>query len=121
MVDDLPIERRTIVTSHGAFQKFGRDYALAFLAAQGLSTESEASARDVARLIERMRAEGISAVSVENITDSRLLEQIATETGATIGGTDYLGALSGPNGSASIYLDMVRHNATILAQALGSS
>jgi zinc/manganese transport system substrate-binding protein len=109
-----------VVTSHDAFQYFGRDYGLTFLAPQGLSTESEASAKDVARLIEQMREEGISAVFVENITDARLLEQIARETGATIGGTLYPGALSGPDGPAPTYLDMMRHNATTLATALGS-
>ena len=116
----LPSDRRTVVTSHDAFQYFGRDYGLAFLAPQGLSTESEASAKDVASLIEQMRDEGISAVFIENITDSRLLEQIASETGATIGGTLYPGALSGPEGPAPTYLDMMRHNASTLAQALGS-
>ena len=118
IVAGLPADRRTVVTSHDAFQYFGRDYGLTFLAPQGLSTESEASAQDVARLIERIRDEGISAVFVENITDGRLLEQIANETGASIGGTLYPGALSGPDGPASTYLDMMRHNATTLAQAL---
>lgn len=120
IIAGLPENRRTVVTSHDAFQYFGRDYGLTFLAPQGLSTESEASAKDVARLIERIRAENITAVFVENITDSRLLEQIANETGATIGGTLYPGALSGPDGPAPTYLDMMRHNATTLAQALSS-
>ncbi|MEM9012422.1 MAG: zinc ABC transporter substrate-binding protein [Pseudomonadota bacterium] len=120
IVAGLPDERRTIVTSHDAFQYFGRDYGLTFLAPQGLSTESEASAQDVARLIEQMRENGISAVFVENITDPRLLEQIANETGASIGGTLYPGALSGPDGPAPTYLEMMRHNATTLAQALGT-
>ncbi len=120
IIAGLPESRRTVVTSHDAFQYFGRDYGLTFLAPQGLSTESEASAKDVARLIERIRDEGITAVFVENITDPRLLEQIANETGATIGGTLYPGALSGPNGPAPTYLDMMRHNATTLAQALSS-
>ncbi|MDJ0969972.1 MAG: metal ABC transporter substrate-binding protein [Kiloniellales bacterium] len=120
IVASLPTDRRTVVTSHDAFQYFGRDYGLTFLAPQGLSTESEASAQDVARLIEQMRDEKISAVFVENITDSRLLEQIANETGASIGGTLYPGALSGPQGPAPSYLDMMRHNATTLAQALSS-
>lgn len=120
IVASLPTGHRTVVTSHDAFQYFGRDYGLTFLAPQGLSTESEASAQDVARLIEQMRDKDISAVFVENITDSRLLERIAEETGATIGGTLYPGALSGPEGPAPSYLDMMRHNATTLAQALSS-
>ena len=117
-VASLPADRRVIVTSHDAFQYFGRDYGLTFLAPQGLSTESEASPQDVARLIERIRDEGISAVFVENITDGRLLEQIANETGAAIGGTLYPGALSGSDGPAPTYLEMMRHNAMTLARAL---
>lgn len=119
LLSALPEGKRTVVTSHDAFQYFGRDYGLTFLAPQGLSTESEASAQDVARLITQMREEGISAVFVENISDSRLLEQIANETGAAIGGTLYPGALSGPNGPAATYLEMIRHNAMTLSQALG--
>ena len=118
IVAALPADRRTVVTSHDAFQYFGRDYGLTFLAPQGVSTESEASAKDVARLIQQIRERGIRAVFIENIGDARLLEQIANETGATIGGTLYPGALSGPDGPASTYLDMMRHNATTLAQAL---
>ena len=120
LVDGLPNDRRTVVTSHDAFQYFGRTYGLTFVAPQGLSTDSEASAKGVARLIERIRAEGISAVFVENIADPRLLQQIANETDATIGGTLYPGALSGPDGPAPTYLDMMRHNARTLVQALGS-
>ncbi len=120
IVANLPADRRTIVTAHDAFQYFGRDYGLAFLAPQGMSTESEASAQDVARLIQQMRAESVSAAFIENITDSRLLEQIANETGATIGGTLYPSALSDPDGPAATYLDMMRHNTMTLAQALGS-
>ena len=117
----LPTNRRTIVTSHDAFKYFGRDYGLNFLAPQGLSTESEASAQDVARLIVQMRKEGISAVFVENVTDPRLLEQIAKETGAKIGGTLYPGALSGPGGPAPTYVDLMRHNYRTLEAALGIS
>ncbi|MEM7194323.1 MAG: metal ABC transporter substrate-binding protein [Pseudomonadota bacterium] len=118
LISGLPSDRRTVVTSHDAFQYFGRDYGVTFLAPQGLSTDSEASAKDVAKLIKQMRSEGISAVFLENITDSRLLEQIANETGAKIGGTLYPGALSDADGPAPTYLDMMRHNATTLTNAL---
>ena len=120
MMAALPEDKRTVVTSHDAFQYFGRDYGLTFLAPQGLSTESEASAKDVAALIEQMREEGISAAFVENITDPRLLTQIANESGATIGGSLFPGALSEEDGPAPTYLDMMRHNAMTIAGALGS-
>ena len=118
MFAELPSGSRTIVTSHDAFQYFGRDYGLTFIAPQGLSTASEASAQDVARLIELIRSQGIPAVFTENVADPRLLKRIADETGATIGGTLYPGALSDPDGPAPTYLDMMRHNARALTQAL---
>ena len=118
MFAELPPGSRTIVTSHDAFQYFGRDYDLAFIAPQGLSTAAEASAKDVARLIELIRGQRIRAVFPENVADPRLLKRIADETGATIGGKLYPGALSDRDGPAPTYLDMMRHNARTLAQAL---
>ncbi len=114
----LPEDGRTIVTSHDAFGYFADAYDLTFLAPEGMSTESEASAQDVAALIEQIREDGVSAVFVENVADGRLIEQIASETGATVGGTLYADALSGPDGPAATYLDMMRYNATTLAGAL---
>jgi len=118
MIATLPANMRTIVTSHDAFQYFGRDYGLTFVSPQGISTESEASAQDVAQLIKQIRADNISAVFVENVADPRLLQQIARETGVTVGGKLYPGALSDENGSASSYLDLMRHNATIITNAI---
>lgn len=120
LVSTLPEDRRTVVTSHDAFQYFGRAYGLTFLAPQGISTESEPSAKDVAELIEQIKAQQIPAVFLENISDPRLLQQIADETDATVGGTLYPGALSEPDGPAPTYLDMIRHNAETLVSALTS-
>lgn len=118
LMENLSSDRRTVVTSHDAFRYFGRDYGLEFIAPQGFSTESEASAKDVAGLIRQIRAQGISAVFIENVGNPRLLESISEETGAIIGGKLYPGSLSGPDGPAASYLDLFRHNAITLAQAL---
>lgn len=120
-VEQLADHRRTVVTSHDAFRYFGRDFGLEFVAPQGLSTDAEASSRSVARLIDRIREEDIQAVFLENITDARLLQRIAEETGATIGGTLYPGALSAPDGPASTYLDLMLHNAATITNALAGS
>jgi len=120
MMAALPADKRTVVTPHDAFGYFAEAYNLTFEAPQGMSTESEVSAADVAALITQIRRESISAVFIESITDNRMMEQIANETGATIGGTLYSDALSGETGPASTYLDMMRHNATTLSEALGS-
>ncbi|MEM1233400.1 MAG: zinc ABC transporter substrate-binding protein [Pseudomonadota bacterium] len=119
MMASIPEDNRTIVTSHDAFGYMGTHYGLTFEAPVGLSTESEASAADVAELITQIREEGISAVFVETITDNRLIEQIAAETGAVVGGTLYSDALSETDGPAGTYVDMMRHNAMTLSEALG--
>ena len=116
----LPADSRSIVTSHDAFGYFGAAYGLTLHAPEGLSTEAEPSAADVATLITQMKAEAIPAVFMENITDSRLLEQITAETGASVGGTLFSDALSGPDGPAGTYLEMIRHNITTLTAALES-
>jgi len=116
----IPEGNRTVVTSHDAFAYFADAYGLRFKAPQGLSTESEASAKDVAALIRQIREEDIRAVFVEMVADSRMIEQIARDTGATVGGTLYADALSVPDGPAGTYLTMMRHNATTIAQALGA-
>ena len=116
----LPEARRKIITSHDAFGYFGAAYGLEIIAPEGVSTESEASAQDVAKIIRQIKAEHIPAVFLENVTDHRLLDQIARETGAKIGGTLYSDALSGPEGPAPTYLDMFRHNVGALTAVLSS-
>ena len=108
----------TVVTSHDAFQYFGADYGLTFVAPEGVSTASEASAGDVAVLIEQIRDGGVSAAFVENITDNRLIEQIASETNLSMGGVLFSGALSDADGPAATYLDMMAHNGSQLLTAL---
>jgi zinc/manganese transport system substrate-binding protein len=119
-VAKLPPSRRKIITTHDAFGYFGATYGMDFIAPEGVSTESEASAKDVAKIIRQIKAQKIPAVFLENVTDHRLLDQIAKESGAKIGGTLYSDALSEPSGPAGTYLDMFRHNIATLTEALSS-
>jgi zinc/manganese transport system substrate-binding protein len=114
----IPGDRRKVITSHDAFHYFGRTYGVTFLAPLGISTDFEPSSRDVARLIDQIRREKVKALFVENISDPRLIEQIARETGAKVGRTLYSDALSKRGGPASTYLDMMRHNGKMIADAL---
>jgi zinc/manganese transport system substrate-binding protein len=114
----IPAERRRIITTHDAFGYFQAAYGIEFVAPQGVSTESEASARDVARIIQQIRKLRVPAVFLENISDARLIKRIADETGARIGGTLYSDALTGEGGGAPTYLDMIRHNIRTLSAAL---
>ena len=107
----IPQARRKVVTTHDAFQYFGKAYGLELLAPEGVSTEAEASAEDVAKLIRQIRKDRITAVFFENMSDNRLLTQISKETGAKIGGTvAHSDALSAADGPAPTYLGMFRHN-----------
>ncbi|MBK9081587.1 MAG: metal ABC transporter substrate-binding protein [Rhizobiales bacterium] len=116
----LPPARRKVVTTHDAFGYFAEAYGVAFIAPKGVSSEAEASAKDVARIIRQIKAEKIPAVFLETVVDPRLMQRIAAETGARIGGALYSDALSPPDGPAGTYIDMMRHNVRELTKALSS-
>jgi zinc/manganese transport system substrate-binding protein len=120
-VASIPADKRTIITSHDAFGYFAHQYGITFLAPEGVSTESEASAADVAALIRQVRDDNASAIFVENVTNPRLIEQIAAETDLKVGGTLFSDALSDESGPAPTYINMMRNNiATIRGAILGS-
>jgi zinc/manganese transport system substrate-binding protein len=115
----IPPQRRKAISTHGAFGYFAAAYGVEFIAPLGVSTDSEASARDLADIITQIRAAKIPAVFVENISDPRLIQRISAETGAGIGGTLYADSLTDEKGDAPTYIDMVRHNIRALSHALG--
>jgi zinc/manganese transport system substrate-binding protein len=115
----IPPGKRRMITSHDALGYFGAAYGIKIITPMGLSTESEAAAGDIARLIKLIRAEKIAAVFVENVTDPRLMEQVAREGGATLGGRLFSDALSQPGEEAPTYIDMFKNNVTKIAAAMG--
>jgi zinc/manganese transport system substrate-binding protein len=117
-VAQIPENRRKVISTHRAFGYFAAAYGVEFIAPLGVSTESEASARDIAGIITQIRAAKIPAVFLENISDPRLIRQIAAETGARVGGTLYSDSLTGEKGDSPTYIDMVRHNIKALTSAL---
>ncbi len=114
----IPQDRRKVISTHGAFGYFAAAYGVEFIAPLGVSTDSEASARDIAGIITQIRVAKIPAVFVENISDPRLIQRISAETGAGIGGTLYSDSLTDEKGDAPTYIDMVRHNIKALTHAL---
>jgi zinc/manganese transport system substrate-binding protein len=117
-VAQIPQARRKVISAHDAFGYFAAAYGITFIAPQGVSTESEVSARDIATIITQIRADKIPAVFLESVSDPRLIRRIAAETGAGVGGTLYSDSLTQENGDAPTYIDMVRHNIKALASAL---
>ncbi len=120
MFSVVPPERRQVITSHDAFGYFADAYGVVFHAPQGWSTDSEASASDVARIVRQLKAQRVRALFVENVSDARLVERIAREAQARVGGTLYSDALSRPGTSGDTYLRMVEHNAISLISALSA-
>jgi zinc/manganese transport system substrate-binding protein len=114
----VPAARRKVVTDHEAFGYFGAAYGVRFLAPQGVSTAAEPSAAEVARLIRQIRAEGITAVFLENMGNPATLERLAREAGVRIAGRLYADALSPPEGPAPTYEAMFRHNVALLVPAM---
>ncbi|WP_424363920.1 metal ABC transporter solute-binding protein, Zn/Mn family [Methylocystis parvus] len=117
-LDAIPKDRRRVVSTHDAFGYFSARYGVEFIAPQGVSTEAEASARDIARIIVSVKANKVGAVFLENISDPRLAKRIAAETGARVGGTLYSDALSELKEGGANYIDMMRHNVRELTKAL---
>ena len=114
----IPVAKRKVITSHDAFGYFAAHYQISFLAPQGVSTDVEPSAKDVAQLIRQIQREKIKAVFVENMSNPKLLAQLARDAGVTVGPALYVDALSAQGGPAGSYLQLMRHNVTQLAAGM---
>lgn len=119
-LERIPEARRRVITTHDAFGYYAKAYGMTFIAPQGVSTEAEITAKDIAAIVRQIKTKKIPAVFLENISDPRLMEQIAKESGAKIGGSLYSDALSKADGPAATYLDMMRHNLQQFTAALNS-
>ncbi len=117
-VASIPAAKRKVITSHDAFGYLGAAYGIEFHAPVGFSTESEASAGDIAKLIDQIKQEHIKAVFIENATDPRLVQQVAKASGAEMGGELYAEALSAADGPASTYAKMFRYNISLLVAGM---
>ena len=116
----IPIHKRIVITSHDAFGYLGREFNIQFLAPLGLSLDAEASAEDVANIINQIKEKEVTALFLENINNPKLLQAISLESGIPIGGKLYSDALSGIDGPAGTYINMMRHNVKSLIEAFNS-
>lgn len=114
----VPVDKRKVITSHDAFAYMGKAYDIRFIPLVGVSSQAEPSARDIATIIQQARSEQIQAIFVENTVSAKLVEQVARETGAKVGGTLYSDALGAPGSGVDTYLGMMRSNTDQLIKAL---
>lgn len=117
---EVPVAQRRVITSHDAFGYFARAYQVKFYPLQGLSTGSEPSAADVVRIVNEIKMNKVTAIFAENISDPRVLQRVAADSGAKIGGTLYADALSAPGTSADTYLKMFEHNVSSILTAISA-
>jgi manganese/iron transport system substrate-binding protein len=121
-VATIPDRNRFLVTSHDAFQYFATAYGLEVLGTPiGISTDEEASAQTVARLVDDIRRTGIPAIFIETTVNPNLIRRIASETGVSIGGELYSDSLGEPGSGADSYVGMIVHNTRTVVNALGGS
>jgi zinc/manganese transport system substrate-binding protein len=113
---DIPLRQRHIVVPHNAFAYLAREYSLQVHSLQGLSTESETSAAQIADIVRQVRAYDIKAIFAENISDDRLIKIVRQETGVSFAGKLISGALSSQK--APSYLDMMEYNLKTIKRGL---
>jgi zinc/manganese transport system substrate-binding protein len=117
----VPPAQRRVITSHDTFGYFGAAYGVEFLAPVGWNTKNEPSAKDVATLIRQVKKEGTRAIFVENMSDPRLVKQIADEAGVVVGGALYSDALAPAGQPGDSYIGMFRYNVPALTAAMAKN
>jgi len=119
-INQIPEQQRVLITSHDAFQYFGRRYGLQLESILGTSTDAEAQTTDVIRLTKVIKSSGVPAVFIESTVNPKMLQQIAKDTGVRIGGKLFSDSIGGPESEAPTYLDMLRYNTDTIVKALTS-
>ena len=121
--EELPKEKRVLVTSHDAFNYFGRAYGFQVVALQGISTVTEAGVADMAKLVDFIKQRKLKAVFVESSVSHATIERISKDAGVKIGGELFSDAMGGPgqmeNGyDLGTYEGMIKHNVNTIVNAL---
>ncbi|MFC1466256.1 MAG: metal ABC transporter solute-binding protein, Zn/Mn family [Candidatus Brachytrichaceae bacterium NZ_4S206] len=121
LVEQVPEDRRRLVTSHEALGYFADRYGFKMVGAVlgTMSAEArEPSAQDFAKLAEAVKAEGVNVVFLENVTNPQAVERLAKEAGIRIGPSLYTDALGAPGSPGATYIDMMRFNVRAIVEAL---
>lgn len=120
---ELPEERRILVTSHDAYNYFGRAYGFTVVGLQGISTATEAGLADVARLADFIRLKEVKAIFVESSVSPATIQRVAADSGVRIGGELFSDAMGTPGQiehgyDLGTYEGMVKHNLNTIVGAL---
>ena len=122
-VKELPEAKRILITSHDAYNYFGRAYGFKVVGLQGISTVSEASLADVAKMVDFIKENKVKAVFVESSVSPAAMKRISEDSGAVIGGELFSDAM-GERGKmehgydVGTYEGMIKHNLSTIVDAL---
>jgi manganese/zinc/iron transport system substrate-binding protein len=120
---ELPAEKRILITSHDAYNYLGRAYGFQVVAPQGISTISEAGTADVVETIDFIKERGVKAIFVETSVSPKVVERIAQDSGAKVGGELFSDAMGAPGEmrhgfDTGIYEGLIQYNLTTIVEAL---
>ena len=119
-INKIPAQQRVLITSHDAFQYYGRRYGIRLESVLGTSTDAQVQTSDMKRLVQVIKATGVPALFVESTINPKLLEQLAEDNGVVIGGQLYADSIGDKDSPAPSYLDMLKHNTDTLVKALSA-
>ncbi|MBT8219661.1 MAG: metal ABC transporter substrate-binding protein [Bacteroidia bacterium] len=117
-VEEIPENNRVLITSHDAFQYYGRKYGIELEAILGTSTDAEEQTSDIMRVINVIRSRNIPAVFIESTVNPKLLQQIAEDNSVKIGGQLYADSIGDKDSPASSYYDMLKYNTDVIVEGL---
>jgi ABC-type Zn uptake system ZnuABC Zn-binding protein ZnuA len=117
-INSIPIHQRVLITSHDAFQYFGRHYMMRVFSVLGTSTDADVQTSDLIKLNKIIRQDSVAAVFIESTINPKLLNQIAKDNHCIIGGKLYADSIGDENSPAPTYEAMIRHNTDQIVNAL---
>ncbi|NNF20807.1 MAG: zinc ABC transporter solute-binding protein, partial [Saprospiraceae bacterium] len=117
-ISEIPEEKRVLITSHDAFEYYGKRYGLRLEAMMGISTESEAQTSDMIRISKTIKETGIPAIFIESTINPKLIQQVAKDNSVMIGGELYADSIGDEDSHGNSYINMLKHNTDVIVDAL---
>ncbi len=117
-IKTIPDAKRILITSHDAFQYYGRRYGIQLESVQGVSTDADIQTSDIVRLTKIIKERQVPALFVESTINPKVLEQIASDNHVKIGGKLYADSIGDEDSPAPSYIDMLKHNTNVIVEGL---
>ena len=117
-INSIPKEKRILITSHDAFQYYGRKYGIKLEAILGVSTDADVQTSDITRLNKVIRESKVPAVFIESTINPKLLKQLAKDNDIVVGGELYADSIGDEDSDAPTYIDMLKHNTDTITKGL---